>query len=87
MGKIKIFYKNGCPQCSETVRLKRYLTQERIPFEEYDIETAEGLAEAAFYGVFSVPSIVIESKEENGIKKWLGSVPSFSEVIRAVKNL
>jgi len=61
-GSLKIFVKEkGCPLCDALKPL--------IPpiAKVYDVETADGLAEATFYGIMSVPAIV-----ENGELKAVG---------------
>jgi glutaredoxin len=86
MGKVKIFYKNSCPLCGSALKLKESLAREKVEVEYFNVETAEGLAEATFYGVYSLPTIIVEDRMENEIRNWRGSVPSLSEVLDAVKN-
>jgi hypothetical protein len=47
---------------------------------DYDLETIEGLAEAAFYGVMATPTIIVEDGEDNELAAWRGSVPSPQEI-------
>lgn len=85
MNTIKIFYKNDCPMCPMAKRLKDNLIEKNINVSEFNVETADGLAEAAFYGVKSLPTIIIEDEKENEIAEWRGMVPSIDEVINATK--
>ncbi|MCX7856743.1 MAG: thioredoxin family protein [Deltaproteobacteria bacterium] len=87
MGKVKIFFKSDCPLCGSAIKLKDSLAKEKVQVEFYNIETAEGLAEATFYRVLSVPTVIVEDKMENEIIDWRGKVPSVSEVLNAVKSL
>jgi len=48
----------------------------------YDLDTADGLAEASFYGVLSAPSLIIEDEEETEVIGWRGTVPTLEEVKR-----
>lgn len=47
---IKIFGKKACPACQEK---KAELEAHGIEYQYYDLDTPEGLAEAAFYGVLN----------------------------------
>lgn len=85
MGRVKIFYKSDCPLCGTALKLKESLIREKIDVEYYNVETAEGLAEATYYGVLSVPTVIIEDRMENEIRNWRGTVPSVTEVLNAVK--
>jgi len=48
--------------------------------EFFDVGEVEGLAEAAFYGVMSTPSIVITDETGNEITGWRGIVPKIEEL-------
>jgi len=50
------------------------------------VETADGLAEATFYHVMALPTILVEDEDENGIGEWRGSVPRIDEVLNAFRN-
>ncbi|HOV89368.1 MAG TPA: thioredoxin family protein [Syntrophorhabdaceae bacterium] len=86
MNTVKIFYKDDCPMCPMAKRLKDRLVQENITVSEYNVETAKGLAEATFYDVMALPTIIIEDVHENELSRWRGMVPKLEEVINAVKS-
>ncbi len=48
--------------------------------EFFDVGEVEGLAEAAFYGVMSTPSIVITDEIGKEIMGWRGIVPKIEEL-------
>lgn len=85
MGKVKIFFKDDCPMCPMAKRLKDNLIERHIGVAEYNVETAEGLAEATFYRVMSLPTIVVEDEMENELGEWRGIVPKVEEVIDVVR--
>lgn len=85
MNTVKIFYKDDCPMCPMAKKLKDRLVQENITVSEYNVETAKGLAEATFYDVMALPTIIIEDVHENELSSWRGTVPKLEEVINAVK--
>jgi hypothetical protein len=84
MGVVKIFYKDDCPMCPMAKQLGENLKKEKnIGVVSYNTGTAEGLAEATFYRVMALPTIVAEDEMENGLGEWRGNVPKIEEVIRA----
>lgn len=80
MGLIKIFTKNECPRCPAAKEMGGILQQEGIQVTYYDLETPDGLAEAAFYSVLSTPTIIIEDEHEKILAGWRGSVPTLQEI-------
>jgi glutaredoxin len=86
MGKVKIFTKRQCPKCPATKEVGNRLRMEGVRVIDYDLETIEGLAEAAFYGVMATPAIIVEDGEDNELAAWRGTVPTpqeIEEVLRA----
>jgi hypothetical protein len=87
MGTVKIFYSNDCPMCPMAKKLQANLTEKQVNVIGYDVETADGLAEASFYSVMSLPTVVVEDGMENGIGEWRGKVPQTEEVLHIVTSL
>ncbi|MCX7966018.1 MAG: glutaredoxin [Syntrophorhabdaceae bacterium] len=85
MNTVKIFYKDDCPMCPMAKRLKDNLIEKKIKVSEYNVGTADGLAEATFYGIKALPTIIIEDEKENELMGWRGIVPTLDEVVNAVK--
>jgi hypothetical protein len=81
MGTVKIFYKDSCPLCPLAKQLKASLEEQHVGVEDYNVETAEGLAEATFYRVMALPSVFVEDEMENWIGEWRGNVPKVDEVL------
>ncbi len=84
MGTVKIFYKDDCAICPQAKKLGENLRQKNIAVVDYNVETADGLAEASFYSVMALPTIVVEDGAENGIGEWRGNVPKMEEVLEVV---
>ena len=84
MGIVKIFYKDDCPMCPSAKQLGKNLTEKNVGVFSYNTGTAEGLAEATFYHVMALPTILVEDEKENGLGEWRGSVPKMEEVLNAV---
>jgi glutaredoxin len=80
MGLIKIFTKSECPKCPAAKEMGGILQQEGAQVTYYDLETPDGLAEAAFYSVLSTPTIIIEDEHEKILAGWRGSVPTLQEI-------
>ncbi|MEW6556449.1 MAG: hypothetical protein AB1349_03740 [Elusimicrobiota bacterium] len=70
--KIKFFGKNDCDICKKVIeKIHQYLRQfENKPvLNYYDLDTLDGLTEAAIYVAFDIPTIVIE-KNGYEVKRW-----------------
>jgi hypothetical protein len=70
--KIKIFGKKDCSICKVTMeKLSVYISNmtNRPSTIYYDLDTLDGLSEAASYTAFDVPTIIIE-KDGVEIKRW-----------------
>jgi thiol-disulfide isomerase/thioredoxin len=84
MGTVKIFYKDDCPKCPLAKQLRDKLKEKNVNVLDYNVGTADGLAEASFYSVMSLPTVVVEDALENGVGEWRGDVPRMEEVLTAV---
>ncbi len=87
MGIVKIFYKDDCPKCPLAKKLRDNLKQKNVKVLDYNVGTADGLAEASFYSVMSLPTVVVEDAMENGLGEWRGDVPRLEEVLNVVQSL
>ena len=86
MGTVKIFYKDDCPKCPLAKQLKDGLIERDVNVVAYNVGTADGLAEASFYSVMSLPTVLVEDTMENGIGEWRGDVPKMEEVLTVVRS-
>jgi glutaredoxin len=78
---IKIFVSNFCGKCAEAKLLHEKLLEKGIDSQLYNVETMDGLAEASFYGVDQIPSVLWE--DENGDTVGCrGSVPDINKLIQ-----
>ena len=84
MKQIKIFTKSECPKCPAAKEIGGVLQQEGLPVTYYDLETPDGLAEAAFYSVLSTPTILVEDGDDTVLMGWRGSVPPVQEIKRVM---
>jgi glutaredoxin len=86
MGIVKIFYKDDCPMCPMAKQLKDTLRERNVPVDDFNVGTTEGLAEATFYRVMALPTILVEDDLENSLGEWRGNVPHIDEVLSAVQS-
>jgi thiol-disulfide isomerase/thioredoxin len=84
MGVVKIFYKDDCPKCPMAKQLRDNLKEKNVDVIDYNVGTADGLAEASFYSIMSLPTVLVEDAMENGVGEWRGDVPPMEEVLSAV---
>ena len=86
MGIVKIFYKDDCPKCPLAKQLRDRLKEQQVNVFDYNVGTVDGLAEASFYSVMALPTVVVEDGMENGIGEWRGEVPRMDEVLKTVQS-
>ena len=80
MEKVKVFVKDGCYKCPSAKEVGGLLLQEGVEVLYYDIDTADGLAEASFYGVLSTPTMIVEDSSEKMLADFRGTVPTVQQV-------
>ncbi len=78
--KLKIFTKKDCPRCPEAEKIAKKMP-EKISTEFFDVEEADGLAEAQFYSIMATPSLILCDNNENELASWRGETPS-EEIIK-----
>jgi thiol-disulfide isomerase/thioredoxin len=86
MPKIKLFTKTDCPKCPAAKEVVEEIQKEgKIKVELYDVDQAEGLAEAQMYSVLATPSIIVcqDDAEEAEIKSFRGEAPPTKEDLLA----
>ena len=86
--RIKIFGKNDCDICKKaTEKLHQYLTkiENKPTVIYYDLDTLDGLTEAAIYVALDIPSIVLE-KNGREIKRW-ENIPAEEDFINVCSGL
>jgi thiol-disulfide isomerase/thioredoxin len=82
--EVKVFGKPGCEYCKTTMKkfetfLGRWkINESDVTLSFFDMETVDGMAEGAFYGVTKIPATVIEKKADV-LKRWDGVVPLSEE--------
>ena len=84
MGKVKLFWKAECPLCGSAKIIGGMLKQDGLVVDDYNLDTADGLAEASYYGIRSTPTMIIEDEEENAIASYAGQIPTPLEVKKAI---
>ncbi len=84
MPTVKLFTKQQCPRCPQAKQLCSGLEQDACSVVSYDVETADGLAEAAFFGVQATPTIIVEDDAENVVAEFRGQVPAREELLKAI---
>jgi len=78
--KLKVFIKANCPKCSEAKEVAEKLEKDGQRVLYFDLDTVDGLAEAAFQNIRSTPSLVIEDEDEEEVIGWRGRVPPIQEL-------
>lgn len=81
---MKIFWKEGCPHCPKAKELGKKL-ENKVKVEYHNIEDAEGLAEALYYGILSTPSMIALDEKGKTLKEWKAEIPKEEEIKELVK--
>jgi glutaredoxin len=80
--KIQLFTQKDCPKCPPAKEtLKELRAEHDVDVCEFDIETVDGMAEAAYYGIMSTPAVVLIDEEENEVISWRGVPPDKSRIL------
>jgi len=74
--KIKVFWKVDCPKCPAA----KAVVAGSANAELFSMDEVDGLAEAAFYGVMSAPSIVVTDDSGREVTSWRGEIPSRGDI-------
>ncbi|MFH1840648.1 MAG: thioredoxin family protein [Candidatus Shapirobacteria bacterium] len=79
---LKLFTQPNCSKCPTAHALVHQLTvnSEQLIVEEYNVTTADGLAEASFYSVMATPSLVLLDDSGKEIHTWRAETPSLTEI-------
>ena len=80
--KILVFTKSDCSRCVEAKSLGEKLQEKGQVVHLFDVDTADGLAEASFYGVMATPTIIVIDGDEEQLAAWRGSVPPEDELLK-----
>ena len=80
MEQVKVFVKDGCYKCPSAKEVGVLLEKEGLNVLYYDLDTADGLAEASYYGVLSTPTMIVEDAGENTLADFRGTVPTLKTI-------
>lgn len=68
---FKIFIRRaGCSKCHEVLKWCKTFKNKGVQFELYDLDTTDGLGEASYYGVMSVPTIIETDPDDDEINRF-----------------
>ncbi|MBN1593688.1 MAG: hypothetical protein JW941_10645 [Candidatus Coatesbacteria bacterium] len=76
---LKVFGSSTCPKCADA---KSRLQDRNIPFKYYNVSTAKGLAEAAFYGLVSShwPVLLLVRQDGEVVTRFRAVMHAISEI-------
>ncbi len=81
--RIQLFTQKNCPKCPPAKETIREISSERsVDVSEFDVETVDGMAEAAFYGIMSTPAVVLIDGDGEEIVSWRGVPPEKNRILR-----
>ena len=72
--ELHYFFRQGCPGCeNKAARAERIASVHGLEFKGYDLDTVDGLAEAAFESVPSGAQLPYLVLAEDGVTKFVSS--------------
>jgi len=80
--KLKLFWRGDCRKCGPAKAICAKLEGDGFAVEYYDVESVDGMAEAAFYQVASTPTAIIVDEDGNETASWRGDLPDGVTVMR-----
>ncbi|MEE8402762.1 MAG: thioredoxin family protein [Candidatus Hydrothermarchaeaceae archaeon] len=80
--KVKLFWQKNCSKCPPSKEVCKSIEVDGIDVEYFDIQSVDGMAEAAFYNVLSTPTTVVVNKEEDELLCWRGETPDREKICR-----
>jgi len=76
---VKLFTKKDCPRCPAAKEVVAKV-EKKVKVEEYDVNTIEGMAEAAFYTVMATPTILVCDENGKEVAGFRGEAPRLEEL-------
>ncbi|MBU4174792.1 MAG: hypothetical protein KKB90_09300 [Actinobacteria bacterium] len=73
---LKVFVKEDCPNCPAAKEVARQFTFSKM----FNMDKADGLAEAAFHSVLCTPSMVLVDDDGAVMQSWRCHVPRPTEI-------
>ena len=80
MPSIKLFWKQDCPKCPAAKQVSNSLKSAGFNILDYNLDTADGLAEGAYHGVLSTPTLLVIDENDKEVLQWRGDVPTLEEI-------
>ena len=82
---IEIYGKQECDLCHSArkkinVMLKKWSMDEDIEVKFMDTDTVDGAAEADFFDVFEIPSVMVKEGQDDVLARWDGEAPPSDEL-------
>ena len=80
---VKIFGKEACAKCKTTKNkidffVSKWNLRDRLKVSFLDLDSVEGLTEAAINDVLNIPATILE-KDGRVLARWDGEVPNSDE--------
>jgi hypothetical protein len=84
---VKVFTQENCIRCISAKEVGNLLIERKVPVRFYDIETVNGMTEAAFHEVISTPTTIIVDDDDNELESWRGEAPSVEDLEKTLENI
>ncbi len=83
--KLKVFTKKDCPKCPVAKILAEAIAKEKLAeVEFFDVEEADGLAEAQFYSILATPTLILCDMDDAELFSWRGEAPEKEAIVEKI---
>lgn len=83
--QVFVFTRQNQPGRHELERFYSHLARLRVPHEEIDGDSANGIAKAQLYDILSFPSLLVVRGDGSPIATWHGELPRPEDVSMAYR--
>ena len=87
---LEIYGKQGCDLCHSARRkighlLNKWSMGDEVEVKFMDTDTVDGAAEADFFDVFEIPSVLIKESKDEVLARWDGEAPPSDELKESIE--
>jgi cytochrome c biogenesis protein CcdA len=82
---VEYFYDPLCTKCEKVTPIVEEVVaayQDRVYYDKYNVKTDEGLAKGRDYGIFGVPTVILDERIFLSYKDYKGNTTLFEELLR-----
>lgn len=83
--QLEFFIKDDCPKCPPVHEMAKALRSQEFDVIVHNVEYSDGLARAAFLGVYHIPTVLL-TKKDSILKTWHEKMPTLLDLMWMAKH-